>query len=96
MVGDEIMQIVWKGQGGGGRRCVRLKWRGGAYKTEPCARDSEGVEEASASDSAALSEEAAWATDMSWLMCSGHWGRRRMAGSFFGNVSLLEGCMSGW
>jgi len=68
MVGGKMMQIVWKGQGGGGRRCVRPEWKGGAYEPEPGASDSEGVEEASAADNAAWAEEAAWATDMSSLV----------------------------
>ena len=68
----KVMQILWKGQGGGGRKSLRPVWKGGAYKPEPGASDSEGVEKASAADSAALAEEAAeeaaWGTDMSSLV----------------------------
>jgi len=73
------MQILWKGQGVGGRKCVR-PWKGRAYKSEPDASNLEGVEEVSAAHSTALAEEAAeeaaWATDMSSLvLVFGTWGR---------------------
>ena len=63
-----MMQIVWRGQGGSGRECVRPNGKGGAYKPEACASDAEGVERALAADNADWTEEAAWATDMSSLV----------------------------
>ena len=42
---------------GGDRESVMPGWEGGAYKPEPDASDSEGVEEASAVDGATLAEE---------------------------------------
>ena len=52
-----MMQILCRGQGGGDRESVRPGREGGAYRPEPGASDSEGVEEANAADSAALVEE---------------------------------------
>jgi len=57
MVGGKGMQILCRGQGGGDRESVMPGWEGGAYKPEPDASDSEGVEEASAVDGATLAEE---------------------------------------
>jgi len=57
MVGGKVMQILCRGQGGGDRESVRPGREGGAYRPEPGASDSEGVEEANAADSAALVEE---------------------------------------
>jgi len=97
MVRGKVMQIVWKGQGGGGRKCVRPGWKGGAYKPEPGASDSEGVEKASAADSVAWAKDAAWTqTCRAWFLCSGHRREEENGEKFFGNVSLLEGCMSEW
>jgi len=42
---------------GGDRESVMPGWEGGAYKPEPDASDSEGEDQASAADSAALVEE---------------------------------------
>ena len=100
MVGGKGMQILCRGQGGGDRESVMPGWEGGAYKPGPDTSDSEGVEEASAADGATLVEEKVEEADSqtyrAWFLCSGHGEEEKNGEKIFGDVSLLEGCMSEW